>query len=162
MLMPDIAPFIGLILASPILVAMAFCDLRYMQIPKWVSGGLIAIFVVTGLTLVPWAESGARMAVAAGVFAAGFAAFAMRLIGGGDVKALSALMLLVPVSALTLFMLAFAASLMVGVLAILTMRLIFTRADGAWVFLQNRAFPMGISIAGAGLVLPVAILLTTP
>jgi prepilin peptidase CpaA len=151
-------PYLGLMLASPILMAMAYCDLRYMQIPKWVSGGLIAIFVVMGLTLVPWAESGARMAVAAGVFATGFAAFAMRLIGGGDVKALSALMLLIPVPALTLFMLAFAACLMIGIMAVLVTRHIYGQADAAWAFLQSKAFPMGISIAGAGLVLPVAML----
>jgi prepilin peptidase CpaA len=151
-------PYLGLMLASPILMAMAYCDLRYMQIPKWVSGGLIAIFVVMGLTLVPWAESGARMAVAAGVFATGFAAFAMRLIGGGDVKALSALMLLIPVPALTLFMLAFAACLTIGIMAVLVTRHIYGQADAAWAFLQSKAFPMGISIAGAGLVLPVAML----
>jgi prepilin peptidase CpaA len=156
MLTMVIAPYAGLMLASPILIAMAFYDLRYMHIPKWVSGGLIAIFVVMGLTLVPWAESGARMAVAAGVFATGFAAFAMRLIGGGDVKALSALMLLIPVPALTLFMLAFAACLMIGIFGVLVTRHLYGRTDTAWVFLQNKAFPMGISIAGAGLVVPVA------
>jgi prepilin peptidase CpaA len=151
-----IVPYAGLILASPLLIAMAFYDLRYMQIPKWVSGGMIVIFLITAPLLMPWAESGARVAVAASVFAAGFAAFSMKLVGGGDVKALSALMLLIPFSALTLFMLAFAACLMIGVVSILVTRKRYGRADASWAFLQNKAFPMGVSIAGAGLVLPVA------
>ncbi|MGL4319726.1 MAG: prepilin peptidase [Paracoccaceae bacterium] len=156
MMFSQLAPFWGLILASPLLVAMAFHDLRDMQIPKWISGGMIAIFVIMGMTVVPWAESGARMALAAIVFAVGFAGFALRLLGGGDVKALSVMLLLVPVSSMALFMLVFSASLMLGVLAVLLARRAFGGADAAWVSMQSTAFPMGISIAAAGLVLPFA------
>jgi prepilin peptidase CpaA len=153
----ELAPAAGLILASPLLVAMAFLDLRDMQIPKWISGGMIAIFAVMALAMLPWAESGARVAVAAGVFAAGFAGFALRLLGGGDVKALSAMMLLVPFGSLALFMLAFAASLMLGVAAVLLARRLYGHADAGWVSMRSTAFPMGISIAAAGLILPMAI-----
>jgi prepilin peptidase CpaA len=153
----QVVPSLGLILASPLLLAMAFLDLRDMQIPKWISGGMIAIFAVLALTVLPWAESGARMAVAAGVFAAGFAGFALRLLGGGDVKALSAMMLLVPFGSLALFMLAFAASLMLGVVAVLLARRAFGHADAPWVSMRSNTFPMGISISAAGLILPVAI-----
>lgn len=149
-------PYLGLFLAIPFLIAMAFCDLRYMEIPKWVSRGFIAIFVVMAFLVVPWMESAARLAVAGGVFAAGFAAFALRLIGGGDVKALSALMLLIPTSSLTVFMLALAACLMVGVVAVLMTRRLCGGPQTEWEFLRSAAFPMGISIAGAGLVLPMA------
>jgi prepilin peptidase CpaA len=148
--------FIGLIGAFPLLMAMAYCDLRHMVIPKWVSAGLIGIFVIAALTIVPWAESGIRLAVAAVVFLCGFAAFALRLLGGGDVKALSALMLLIPSAALSHFMLAFAACLVLGVGGVLVVRQIYGRADAQWVFLREKTFPMGISIAGAGMILPLA------
>jgi prepilin peptidase CpaA len=148
--------FLGLMLGAPFLVAMAYCDLRFMLIPKWVSAGLIGIFALTAFFLMPFGESGIRLAIAAAVFLVGLGAFALRLVGGGDVKALSALMLLIPTVALTHFMLVFAACLIIGVLGVLLARSAYGRADAGWVFLKEKTFPMGISIAGAGLFLPVA------
>jgi hypothetical protein len=48
---------------------------------------------------------------------------------------------------------AFAGCLMLGVLGVLAARAVYGRADADWAFMRNAAFPMGISIAGAGLTL---------
>lgn len=150
-------PMLPLIFALPILGAMAVYDLREMRIPNKISLALVALFVI----LVPWsmpmAETLTRVAAAGVVFLLGFLGFGLRVIGGGDVKALSALMLLVPLKALSLFMLAFAVTLVLGVVAVLGTRRLVAGKEASWAFLQTDRFPMGISIASAGMLLPLLV-----
>ncbi|MDG4647341.1 prepilin peptidase [Roseibacterium sp. SDUM158017] len=150
-----------LLLLAPALVAVAYCDLRYMKIPNALVMGALALFVVTA-PMLGWSELGARVAAGASVLAVGFVLFAMRLFGGGDVKMMAALMLFVPSQTYTLFGLGFSAAMMAGIGIVLALRTVPALAGSSWVGLQQRGtFPMGISIAMTGLAHPVAIAILT-
>lgn len=149
---------VPLILISPILVAVAYCDLRFMRIPNVLSVLIVAIFVISSL-IYPPDDLFARIIVAATVFALGFAGFCFRMLGGGDVKVLSALTLLVPLHSLTLFAYIFSAAMLVGIAMILTLRRLPLAVGHGWKSISGSTrFPMGISIALAGIAHPLAIL----
>ena len=146
-----------LILISPLLLLAAYCDLRFLRIPNIISLAILAIFVVSVLIGTP-ADLMTRLLAAVVVFGLGFLAFAFRLIGGGDVKLLSALVLFVPTHGLTLFANLFSAALLVGVASIIALRRSPSISKVDWKSLsQPKAFPMGLSIALAGLTFPIAI-----
>lgn len=150
--MVDLVPLIWL---APVLVAVAYSDLTSLRIPnKLVVYALIVAVGTAPMLSLP--EIGFRLTAAAVVFAACFAAFCARLMGGGDVKMLAALMLFVPSWSLVLFAYVFSAALVAG--ALISVGLL----AGRWVWQPDwaksntaRRFPMGISIAFAGLSLPV-------
>lgn len=148
---------VPLILISPILVAVAYCDLRFMRIPNVLSVLILAIFVTASL-IDPPDDLLARIAVAAAVFGLGFTGFCFRMLGGGDVKVLSALMLFVPLHSLGLFAYIFSAAMLVGIAAILTLRRLPLAADHRWKSISGSTrFPMGVSIALAGIAHPLII-----
>lgn len=147
---------IPLILTSPILVAVAYCDLRFMRIPNVLSLLILAIFVISSLVNPP-VDLLARIFVAAAVFGLGFVAFCARILGGGDVKILAALTLLVPLHSLGIFAYIFSAAMLVGIAAILTLRRLPIAAGHSWKSISGSTrFPMGVSIALAGIVHPLA------
>jgi prepilin peptidase CpaA len=81
--------------AAALLVAAAAWDLRSYRVPNKLCAALLLLFVPLAPFL-PAGEVGARLAVAALVFAGGVALFHYRLFGGGDVKLLGAAMPWVP------------------------------------------------------------------
>lgn len=138
---------------------VALADLRDMRIPDRLSATIVAVFAVSLLWQLP-GDLGARLLVAGAVFAVGFAGFCLRLVGGGDVKALAALMLFVPFRMLPLFALIFSASIVLGILLILGMRRLPVAAGFDWQSMRRPGtLPMGIAIAASGLVLPPAVAL---
>ncbi|MCE6970000.1 A24 family peptidase [Cereibacter sphaeroides] len=148
------ASLVPLMLLAPVLVAVAASDLRHMRIPNALSLAAVALFVIS-LPWFPPDDLPMRLVVAGGVFVIGFAAFCLRLIGGGDVKILAALLLFVPVSQMPVFANIFAAALLVGIAVILLVRLLPAARRSSWPSMQRtRRFPMGISIALAGLAHP--------
>ena len=142
------------LLVAPLLIYAAYSDLRYMRIPDFISIALVVLFAFTILIQFP-IDIGARIAVASGIFAIGYAGFSLRLIGGGDVKFLSALALFVPRSELTVFANLFSASLLVGIFLICVAQRSRLANVGWKSFSARGRFPMGLSIAMAGLMLPV-------
>ncbi|MGJ8585775.1 MAG: prepilin peptidase [Marinosulfonomonas sp.] len=152
----DLMPLIWL---SPILAAVGYFDLRYMRIPNALSLIGLALWVLS-LTVFPPADLFARFAVAGIVFAIGFTGFFFRLLGGGDVKILTVLMLFVPLPTLAVFGNVFSASLVLGVSFVMTARRVPALAHVPFKSLSpNAGFPMGISIAMAGLVHPLVVTL---
>jgi prepilin peptidase CpaA len=81
-----------LALVFPALMAFAaFSDLFTMRISNWlviIVGG--AYFALALMTQLDWAAIGIAAATAAGVLAVAFTFFALRWIGGGDAKLVSA------------------------------------------------------------------------
>jgi prepilin peptidase CpaA len=148
---------IPLILLAPVLIAVAYFDLRYMRIPNALA--LIAIALFLAMTpFLAWPEVGIRLLAAATTLVIGFALFAMGLFGGGDAKMMAALMLFVPSQTLVLFGYGFSFAMIAGIALILLLRAMPVLAGSTWVSLQQRGtFPMGISIAMAGLLHPVVI-----
>lgn len=148
--------FLPLVLAAPLMFLVIINDLKRMRIPNWLSLATIAVFVLTVPLVQPMDETLARLAAAAIVFALGFAAFASGAVGGGDVKILSALMLLIPIEALPLFSLILSATLMGGAALVLGLRAVMRTPVEGWRFLETKKFPMGLSIGTAALALPAA------
>ena len=92
----DWADFGPLLLAMPQLVALARQDLLQLKIPNKLVMAIIILFLASSFLFLPSQEILARVIAAVAVFWVGFAGFVFRLWGGGDVKALAALMLLLP------------------------------------------------------------------
>jgi prepilin peptidase CpaA len=133
------------VLAIALLVA-AFTDLRRRQIDNWLNAGIAALAPVywwaCGLHL--WPDVALQLGVALAAFVALAGLFALRMMGGGDVKLLTALALwLRPVLFAKLLLIM---ALVGGVLTI---------AMGVWHVMRRRKdhlkIPYGVAIATAGL-----------
>ena len=131
-------------LAIALLVA-AFTDLRRRQIDNWLNAGIAAgaplFWLASGMG---WMDVAWQLGIALATFAVLAVLFAIRAMGGGDVKLLTALALWIkPAWFLQLLVVMAIAG---GVLTILF---------GCWHVIRRRrdriAIPYGIAIAGAGL-----------
>lgn len=156
--------FVSLLLLWPVLVATGYCDLRHMRIPNELSLVAIGLFVVSAPFFLSFDMIALRVAIAAGVLAVGFVLYAFGLFGGGDLKIFSALMLFVPTETISVFFLSFSAAMLFGIALMPVLRALPRAAASGWVSLQPEArFPMGISIALAGIGYPIVIgLLNAP
>ena len=132
-------------LAIALLVA-AFTDLRSRYIGNWLTGaialGAPLFWWASGLAL--WPGVALQLGVALGTFAVLAVLFAIRAMGGGDVKLLTALALWIePALFLNLILMM---ALLGGVLTIVF---------GAWHVMRRQrdklAIPYGVAIAMAGL-----------
>ena len=145
--MPDGIFQYGLLggLAIALLVA-AFTDIRRRQITNWLNAAIALAaplyWWASGLDL--WPGVALQLGVALAVFAVGAGLFAIRAMGGGDVKLLTALALWVPPVAfmqLVLVMALAGGALTVGM--------------GVWHVARRRkdrlAVPYGVAIAFGGL-----------
>lgn len=137
----------GLLAALAIaLVVAAFTDIRRRQIDNWLSAAVALaaplFWISTGLSLWPGVALQFGTAIACFALCAGL--FAIRQMGGGDVKLLTALALwFEPMWFMRLFLVM---AVVGGVLTIVF---------GAWHIARRQkdkiAIPYGVAIAGAGL-----------
>jgi len=131
-------------LAIALLVA-AVTDLRSRRIGNWLTGAIALaaplFWMANGLDL--WPDIAMQLGVALATFAVLAALFAIRAMGGGDVKLLTALALWIEPSLFLSFL--FVMALLGGVVTILF---------GAWHVARRRrerlAVPYGVAIALAG------------
>lgn len=132
-------------LAIALLVA-AFTDLKRRQIDNWLTAGIAAtaplFWIASGLAL--WPGVVIQLALGVGVFAILAGLFALRMMGGGDVKLLTALALwIVPANFLKLVIIM---AIVGGVL---------TLFFAAWHVIRRQrdriAIPYGVAIAIGGL-----------
>lgn len=133
-------------LAIALLVA-AFTDIRRRQIDNWLTAaialGAPAYWWAAGLSL--WPDVAMMVGVALLSFMVLAGLFALKLMGGGDVKLLTALALwLAPLSFLKLLVIM---SLIGGVLTILMAMWHFTVTRR-----RDAKIPYGVAIAAAGLI----------
>ena len=101
-------PFLAVLPALAIVAGLK--DLTSMKIPNWISGLLILGFFPAALLLgltVP--EIGIHLAVAVAALLIGMGLFALRLLGGGDVKLMAAACLWLGAAGSGVFVLATAA-----------------------------------------------------
>lgn len=146
---------VPMLLLAPVLMAVAYFDLRFMRIPNILSLMVLAVFAVAAFFFPP-ADLLARLVIATSVLLLGFIGFSFRLIGGGDVKILSALMLVVPTSGIVVFANVFSISMFAGIILVLAIRRFPQVNSLGWKsFGGSHKFPMGLSIAMAGLAFPV-------
>jgi prepilin peptidase CpaA len=132
-------------LAIALLVA-AFTDIRRRQIDNWLNGAIAATaplyWWACGMAL--WPDVAWQLGVAAATFAFLAVLFAIRAMGGGDVKLLTALALWIEPTWFVRLLIGMA--LIGGLL---------TLALGAWHVLRRRkdklAIPYGVAISAAGI-----------
>ncbi len=137
----------GLLIALAIaLLVAAFTDIRRRQIDNWLNAGIALgaplFWWSGGLSL--WPDVAMQLGVALAAFAILAGMFALRMMGGGDVKLLTALALWIkPEWFLELVILM---ALLGGVLTIVM---------GAWHVMRRQrdrlAIPYGVAISAAGL-----------
>lgn len=141
-------PFKYLLLAAlaAALLTAAFTDLRSRRIANWLNLGIALgaplFWYASGLSL--WPEVASQIGVAVATFALLSVLFALKAMGGGDVKLLTALALwIAPVHFLKLIIMM---ALVGGVL---------TLFFGGWHVIRRQrekiAIPYGVAIAAAGL-----------
>jgi prepilin peptidase CpaA len=144
----DYAPLqYGLLAALAIaLVIAAITDIRSRQIANWLNAaialGAPLFWWTSGLAL--WPDIAIQLGIALATFAVCAGLFAIRAMGGGDVKLLTALALWV--SPLLFLNLLIIMALLGGALTLVL---------GAWHVMRRRkerlAIPYGVAIASAGL-----------
>lgn len=137
----------GLLVALAIaLLIAAFTDIRSRQIGNWLNGGIVLAaplwWWASGMSFWPDVATQLGVALAAFVILAGL--FAMRAMGGGDVKLLTALALWIEPTWFLKLLIVMA--LLGGLLTIIM---------GAWHIMRRQrerlAIPYGVAISAAGL-----------
>ncbi len=145
--MPDGYFHYGLLVALAIaLLVAAFTDLRRRQIDNWLTGaialGAPLFWWASGISL--WPGVAIQLGVALAAFAVLAGLFALRMMGGGDVKLLTALALWIEPGLFLQLLIVMA--LAGGVLTIVL---------GAWHVMRRQrdrlAVPYGVAISAGGL-----------
>ena len=93
--MTGLAP-IAVWLVAAIALWAALVDFVSMRIPNGVHVALLGVFALCVAPALPIGDIATRLAVAAGLFAAGFGLYTANVMGAGDVKYLAAAAPLVP------------------------------------------------------------------
>lgn len=142
---------VPLVLNTPILLFAAVSDLRGLKIPNKLALISVVVFCLT-CPLLPFPEVVARLLAAAATFAVLIVMFALRLLGGGDVKILAALMLFIPSYSLPLFGFVLSIALLISIALLVLARAIVRATETGFAgFDANGAVPMGVPIAWAGI-----------
>lgn len=149
---------VPLLALAPLLVAVALSDLRKLRIPNSYCLAAVALFAVAAAAgLAP--DFALRIVVAASVLVLGFAAYCLKLFGGGDVKFMAVLLLFVPVESLQLYAFVFSAAMLAGIAAFLSLKRLPAAAALDWRSMApGRQLPMGVPIALSGLLHPLAVM----
>ncbi len=139
-------------LLAPLLVAVILYDLRFMRIPNVLVKLVLIVAVVSLIPALEVPELIWRTVAAAVVFAVTLTLFALRLMGGGDVKLLAVLTLFIPTGALAHFALIFSVGIFAGVAILKALRVGLRHRETNWRSLQDHTrFPLGLSIGMSGL-----------
>lgn len=143
-----------------ILIYGGLCDIATYRIPNWLSVTLVACFPIAAWTGgLPVSEILMHFAAGVTIFAVGTALFALRLLGGGDVKLLAAAAVWTGFSLLGPFLLvmAFAGGAMALILLVARRlplaKLRRHKGWGARLLSPSGKIPYGAAIAIAGIVM---------
>lgn len=161
--MPSYLAAILVVTFPALVVAAGIRDAMSYTIPNWISAVLVAVFPLAALAVgLPLPTMGLHLGVGVAVLVAGMVMFALRWVGGGDVKLLAAAALWVGWPGVTTFLLT--AALAGGALAtvLILMRSALFRPlallGPPWVARlaePGEPVPYGVAIAaGALVVLP--------
>jgi prepilin peptidase CpaA len=144
----------GLLAILPILGASAVSDLRALRIPNLHVLAVLCVFAICAPFLPSWSELALRLTAAALAFAAGFVLFALRMLGGGDVKMMAAVFLLVPASDNLLFLQFFSVALLMVSVGMMILQRLPAGVRPAWqsARLQGHV-PVAVAIAGGSVAL---------
>jgi prepilin peptidase CpaA len=141
----------------PILLASAINDLRHLRIPNTHVVCVLCVFAVSLPFLPSWSELGYRLFAAGLAFGVGFTLFALRMFGGGDVKMLAAVVLVVSSTDQLLFLQLFSTMLLATSLGIVIVQRLPAGLQPAWQSVQQRGHvPVAVAFAASlgALVMP--------
>lgn len=140
----------GLVGMLPILAASAISDLRHLRIPNSHVLMVLCVFAACVPFLPSWSELGLRLLAAGLAFASGFVLFAVRMFGGGDVKMMAAVFLLVPSADAVIFLQIFSASLLATSIGIMLLQRLPAGWRPSWQSAQLQDHvPVGVAIASS-------------
>lgn len=141
-------------LLAALMAAVIWYDLKFMRLPNLLVLMLVVVFAATVAWTLPLAVLGVRVGVGLAVLVLGAMANAAKLLGGGDVKVLAALVLFYPREQLLAFAFTLCICMIVGIVALVMLRRILRGKGATWRGLQEGArYPMGLSIGAAGLIM---------
>jgi prepilin peptidase CpaA len=142
-----------------LLIWAAVEDIQRLTISNWVSLGIVGLYPIHVLTSpvgVDWPWS---VVIAFGTFAVGFILFALKMVGGGDVKLLSATSLWsAPALFPSFIMFTAIAGGVVGLVILLRRRRLAPAAADGVVGTEPAVMPYGVAIAAGGLMLALTLL----
>jgi len=145
------------LILSGFMVAVIFYDARYYIIPNWLNAALLLIYPVWYFVAPAPLDVMSALIMFGILFTSGFIMFALRIMGGGDVKLLAVCGLYMGCSAPGLHFVIYTA-LLGGLLSIVLIasRLVVpiyyaksNRADIPLIFTMGGPVPYGLAIAGA-------------
>jgi prepilin peptidase CpaA len=147
----------GLLAFAAILVWAAIGDMRRLIIPNWISVAIAGLFVLHLETSPIPVNVLGGVAVGAATLAAGIGLFACNLLGGGDVKLMSAIALWAgPMRILDfLFVTAIAGGFIAG--GVLLRRRLLAPVGGAQGAAASAEVPYGVAISVGGILVAFAI-----
>jgi len=145
-------------LVGATMIVAATYDVLTLTIPNWISLALIALFPLLAVRArLPLHELGRHVAIGVVALAAGIAAFAVGVVGGGDAKLFAAVALFMGPLGIAPYVLAVAIA--GGVLAMIFM-LMHQQSVEAWmrrsavlaqIVSRGAAIPYGVAIVAGGL-----------
>lgn len=142
-----------------LLVWAAVEDIQRLTISNWVSLGIVGLYPIHVLTSPVGVDWPLSVAIAFGTFAVGFILFALKMVGGGDVKLLSATSLWsAPALFPSFIMFTAIAGGVVGLVILLRRRRLAPAAANGVVGTEPAVMPYGVAIAAGGLMLALTLL----
>lgn len=148
MTMPDAAFFL---LTLPFSLWAAWGDLKRMKITNVFNLSLFAVFLVSGLILLPLSEYALRIGIGFVALVVGFVLNARGNLGGGDAKYIAAFMPFIRPEDISLFFFILAFCLLAALLVHRAARATpWVRAQAPeWKSWTAQKFPMGLGLSGA-------------
>ncbi|MEQ6249958.1 prepilin peptidase [Sulfitobacter sp. HNIBRBA3233] len=132
----------------PVFLYLIYTDLRYLRIPNRALFVLFCALALAHLPTLAPADIPLRLVGAAAVFALAFAAFYTGMLGGGDVKMISVVMLFVPLQDIAAFALALSVSVILSLSVIKILRRSRSVKALQWrAFNDAKRLPLGPAIA---------------
>ena len=146
-----LAALIHLVLTAPLLVLMAWGDLRYMRIRNTAVLILAGVFVVTGPFLFDLSDYGIRWGQMLFMLAVAFVLTLGGVMGGGDAKMLAAMAPFVAPGDVMVFLLGLACAMIAALVTHRLFRAIpsVTGATPDWRSWTHPKVPMGLGLSGA-------------
>lgn len=145
-----------ILLTAFMLLVMYYDSTRFI-IPNWINGIFLALWPVMFLVLRPEIDWPMHLAMFAGAFAVGFVIFALRWMGGGDVKMLAVCGLWMGTESMMVFLVIMGllgGALAIGLVLLRKVIAIWYKPESLPRLLKiGEPAPYGLAIAGAFLAL---------
>lgn len=147
------AELILLLVALPFAVWATWMDFKYMRLPNKMNLLIVSIFVVLGIFMFPLEEYFLRLGIGLAVLLVGFGMMLLRMIGGGDVKYLAAILPYISPGNIPVFVILLSSALIIafGMHRLAKSIPAFRNSVPDWKSWRSRKFPMGFAISGAWL-----------